>query len=205
MYKVKWLVQGTHLKSGDYLSIGPLLAVIHAYLPVGPVGEVVWKFGLLSPFFRIVIGIVTSWPIQGHSCDMHSPLSLEMLLSLTWQILAPYTINHCPLCGFVAALGFGFSLPASKYQVMRRMNIQTLIVDLSWAAFTDVSGHSLVGIQPNPYWVQSGCTVCFYLCQGYHNSEQRLHIDSFILRTYSILPGFNSLLYHLLAMRTWAS
>lgn len=79
---------------------------------------------------------MTSWPIQGHSCDMHSPLSLEMLLSFTWQILAPYTINHSLLCGFVAALGFGFSLPAS--QIMKRMNIQTLIVELSWAAFTDI-------------------------------------------------------------------
>ena len=50
MHKVKWLVQGPHLKSGDALSISPLLAVIHAYLPVGTVGDRSWKFRLFCPF-----------------------------------------------------------------------------------------------------------------------------------------------------------
>lgn len=85
----------------------------------------------------------------------------------------------------------GVSLPVS--QVMKRMNVQALIVELSWAALIAIS---IVTAGSFSYWNSASCIDC----QGYHNSEQQLHIMCFILRMYYRLPGFKSLLCHLLAM-----
>lgn len=46
MYSIKWLVQGTHLKSGDCLSRSLLLSIF----PLVPVGGRGWRFRLLPPF-----------------------------------------------------------------------------------------------------------------------------------------------------------
>lgn len=128
MRKVKWLVPGTHLQTGGDLSIRPLLVVFHVCIPIGLGGK--FRLSVLSH------AVVASWPIRDHWCDVHFPLSPKMLLSLTWGILALYAMNHSHPPGFVA-FGFGYSLPAS--QVMKGMNIQALIVELSLAVLSDIS------------------------------------------------------------------
>lgn len=174
------------LKSGDCLSVRPLLSVFHAYLSrvilvAGDGGS--WRFRLLSPSSLVLRH-------HGPFKNTYVICTTHWALKCCCQSLGAFW--HCTL--WIALLSVDLQELLNLASVHGHPNERTAHPSTSCEVFWAALADSSTGTEEwSFYWSSAtsslgskwlGCL--FFPCQGYHSSEQYLYIVYFILRTYQL-------------------